>query len=60
MESHAISFYGRSQIENVYNYIFNQEHHHKKMTFRDAHIEFLKRFEIEYDERFLFKFMDNI
>ncbi|MCK9270262.1 MAG: IS200/IS605 family transposase [Bacteroidales bacterium] len=52
--------YGRSQVENVYNYILNQEQHHKKVTFRDEYIEFLKRFEIEYDERFLFKFMDNI
>jgi REP element-mobilizing transposase RayT len=52
--------YGRSQVEDVYNYILNQEAHHKKVTFRDEYINFLKKFEIEYDERFLFDFMDDV
>jgi putative transposase len=52
--------YSKSQIEDVYNYILNQEAHHKKVTFRDEYIQFLKKFEIEYDERFLFDFMDDI
>ncbi len=50
--------YGKSKIEEVYNYILNQEQHHKKVTFRDEYIQFLKKFEIEYDERFLFDFLD--
>jgi len=33
--------YGKSQIEDVYNYIKNQEQHHKKVTFRDEYIQFL-------------------
>jgi REP element-mobilizing transposase RayT len=52
--------YGRSQMDNVYNYILNQEIHHKKVNFRDEYIEFLKKFEIEYDERFLFDFLDDV
>ena len=51
--------YGHSQVEDVYNYILNQEAHHKKVTFRDEYISFLKKFEIEYNERFLFDFMDD-
>ncbi len=50
--------YSRSQIENVYKYIENQENHHKKKTFKQEYIEFLKKYEIEYDERFLFNFFD--
>jgi putative transposase len=50
--------YGKSKIEDVYNYILNQESHHKKVTFRDEYIRFLKRFEIDFDERFLFDFLD--
>ncbi len=33
----------------------NQKEHHKKRTFKEEHIEFLQKFEIEYDERCLFE-----
>jgi len=46
--------YGHSQISNVYKYIENQEDHHKKKTFKQEYIQFLKKFEVEYDERYLF------
>jgi REP element-mobilizing transposase RayT len=46
--------YSHSQIEQVYNYILNQEKHHKQKTFREEYLDFLKKFEIEYDERYLF------
>jgi len=52
--------YSRSQINDVYQYILNQEEHHKKQTFRDEYIQYLKKFEIEYDERFLFDFLDDV
>jgi REP element-mobilizing transposase RayT len=52
--------YGKSQVEQVYNYILNQEVHHKKVTFREEYIQFLKKFEVEYDDRFLFDFMDDV
>jgi hypothetical protein len=32
----------------------NQEEHHRKKTFKEEYLEFLKKFEIEYDERYLF------
>ena len=47
--------YGRSQISNVINYIENQEIHHKKRNFMEEYLELLKLFEIEYDERYVFK-----
>ena len=50
--------YGRSQLDNVYNYILHQEEHHKKKTFREEYMEFLKIYEVEYDERFLFEFFE--
>ena len=36
--------YSHSHISNVYNYILNQEEHHKKKTFREEYIGFLKKF----------------
>ncbi len=47
--------YAKSQIENIANYIDTQDQHHKKRTFIDEYLEFLSLFEVEYDERFIFK-----
>lgn len=50
--------YSHSHIGNVYNYILNQEKHHKKKTFKEEYLEFLKKFEVEFDERYLFDWYD--
>jgi putative transposase len=50
--------YSRSQIDTVIKYILNQEVHHKKTTFKEEYISFLKKFEIEYDEKYLFKWIE--
>ena len=50
--------YSRSQIDNVIKYILNQEEHHKKTTFREEYLDFLKKFEIEYDEKYLFEWIE--
>jgi len=42
-----------SQIETVKKYIANQEEHHRKKTFQEEYIEFLKQSGVEYDERYL-------
>jgi putative transposase len=52
--------YSQSQIKNVYNYIANQEEHHKRKTFKEEYIEFLEKFEIEYNPMFLFEFFDDV
>jgi REP element-mobilizing transposase RayT len=46
--------YSHSHIDNVYKYIMNQKQHHKKTTFMGEYIGFLKKFEIQYDEKYLF------
>jgi REP element-mobilizing transposase RayT len=51
--------YSRSQIADVYNYIENQESHHKKKTFREEYIDILTKYEIEFDPQFLFDFLDD-
>ncbi len=50
--------YGKSQVDTIYNYILKQEIHHKKNTFRMEYIEFLKKYEIVYNEKYLFEFFD--
>ena len=46
--------YSRSQMNRVYKYIMNQEKHHENQSFLDEYIEFLGKFEVTYDERYLF------
>ncbi len=59
-EGYGSFTYSRSHINNVYNYILRQEQHHKKTRFKDEYIEFLKKFEVDYDERYLFEFFDDV
>src|SRR5690606_2825164 len=47
--------YSRSQLPNVKRYIQNQEEHHKKMTFLEEYVQLLKKFDVAYDERYIFK-----
>jgi REP element-mobilizing transposase RayT len=47
--------YGKSQISMIAKYIEKQEAHHKKRTFYDEYLEFLKLFDIIYDEKYVFK-----
>ncbi len=50
--------YNHSQIDRVYNYILNQEMHHKKFNFREEYYRFLKEHNISSDERYLFKWIE--
>ncbi|MCG3118980.1 MAG: hypothetical protein ALAOOOJD_01276 [bacterium] len=50
--------YGHSQIDAVVKYIQNQEKHHAKKTFKEEYLDMLKKFNLEYDERYLFKWID--
>lgn len=47
--------YTKSHVDDVIRYIQNQEVHHKKETFLEEYVRMLKAFEIEYDERYIFK-----
>ncbi len=57
-EGYGAFSYGHSQIDIVYNYILNQEEHHRKRTFREEYLDFLKKFNVPYEERFLFKWFE--
>lgn len=53
-EGYGVFSYGHSQIDDVFQYISNQEAHHKKLTFREEYLAFLEKFEVPYDERYVF------
>lgn len=46
--------YGHSQLSNVIKYIENQEEHHKSRTFKEEYIAFLKLFDIDFKDEYIF------
>ena len=43
----------KSEEKKVMDYIINQKRHHEKHSFKDEFLRFLERYEIDYDERYL-------
>lgn len=54
-EGYGAFSYSKSHVDEVIRYIRNQELHHHKETFLDEYKRMLKLFEVEYDERYIFK-----
>lgn len=59
-EGYGAFSYRLRDINEICRYIQNQEEHHQKRTFRDEYIELLKDFAIEYDEKYLFEFFNDL
>ena len=63
MKQHQKNFYwqegygafsiGQSQVPSVTKYIANQKQHHAKQEFKEEFRELLKKYEVDYDERFV-------
>ena len=47
--------YSKSQLSNVIVYINNQKEHHRIKTFIEEYKELLQEFNIDYDDRYIFK-----
>jgi putative transposase len=54
-KGYAAFTYSKSQTDRVVNYINNQKIHHQKKSFISEYKEFLEKFEVEYDERYIFQ-----
>lgn len=52
--------YSHSHISAVAKYIENQEAHHQTKTFKQEYIDFLEKFAIEYDDKYLFDFLEDL
>jgi putative transposase len=50
--------YSKSQINDVAKYILNQPNHHKKRSFKEEYLKILKNMEIDYDEQYLFSWIE--
>ena len=50
--------YAQSQLDNVIAYINNQEQHHQKKTFKEEYIGLLQKFNVSYDDQYLFEWIE--
>ncbi len=57
-EGYGAFSYSHSHIDSVIKYIMNQKEHHRKQTFRDEYLDFLKKFQIEFKDEYLFKWIE--
>ncbi len=57
-DGYGVFSYSHSHIDRVIKYILNQEAHHRKKTFRQEYYELLEKFEIPFEEKYLFDFID--
>jgi len=55
---YAAFSYSRSHIDAVVKYILNQEEHHKKRAFREEYLDMLQKFDVDFNEQYLFEFYD--
>ena len=57
-EGYGAFSYSKSQRDSVIKYIINQEDHHRKISFREEYLDLLKKFEIPFENQYLFEFYD--
>lgn len=57
-EGYGAFSYSHSHIDNVVKYVLKQKVHHKKTSFKVEYTDFLKKYEVEYDEKYLFDWVN--
>ena len=57
-EGYGAFSYGHSQLDTIIRYIENQERHHAKRSCRDEYLSFLRKFDIAFEDKYVFKFID--
>ena len=57
-EGYGAFSYGHSQLDTIIRYIQNQEQHHRHRSFKDEYLTWLKKFEIPFEEKYVFQFME--
>ncbi len=57
-EGYGAFSYGHSQLNTIIRYIQNQEKHHSRRTFKDEYLTLLRKFDIAFDDKYIFKFIE--
>lgn len=57
-EGFGVFSYSKSQIDQVIQYISSQKQHHQKKNFKEEYIDLLNKFDVKYDEKYLFEWIN--
>ena len=57
-EGYGAFSYGHSQLDTIIRYIRNQEQHHRRRSFKDEYLAWLQKFEVPFEEKYIFKFIE--
>ena len=57
-EGYGAFSYKRSQVDQVCQYILNQEQHHRGRSFKEEYLDMLRKFAVAYDEQYLFEWVE--
>jgi putative transposase len=57
-EGYGAFSYGHSQLDTIIRYIQNQQQHHKRSSFKNEYLTLLRKFDIAFEEKYVFEFID--
>jgi hypothetical protein len=57
-EGYGAFSYSHSQLNDIISYIVNQKKHHHKKTFKEEYLEFLEKFNVAFEEKYLFNWIE--
>ena len=57
-EGYGVFSYSHSHIDNVVQYVMNQEVHHQQKTFKQEYLNMLQKSEIAFEDKYLFDFFE--
>src|SRR6266480_4515873 len=57
-EGYGAFSYGHSQLDTIVRYIQNQEKHHKRSSFKNEYLTLLRKFDIAFEDKYVFKFIE--
>ena len=59
-EGYGAFSYRLRDVDEICRYVLNQEEHHRKMTFREEYKKILNEFSVDFEEKYLFDFFDDL
>ena len=57
-EGYGAFSYGHSQLDTIIRYIQNQEQHHRRSSFKREYLTLLRKFDIAFEEKYVFDFIE--
>jgi REP element-mobilizing transposase RayT len=58
-EGYGAFSYGHSQLDTIVRYIQNQERHHGRRSFKDEYLTLLKKFQVDFEGKYVFDFLED-